>query len=128
MQSECTVLKVCYVLVYSFTKPSVAILISQTSFVLCLQTKGKAKSNDKLWCYGQSNKSLNLELSPLFTCKISRLANYQNLSNFKSSSKWEITFVDSLSTTLVCRINRWFISSIMENRLEYWWLKTNTFY
>ena len=37
-------------------------------------------SNDKLWCYVQSNSLFNSELSPSFTCKILRLGNYQNVS------------------------------------------------
>ena len=38
------------------------------------------KVNVKLWCYVQSNSSLYLESSPLFTCKISRLGNKLNTS------------------------------------------------
>ena len=36
--------------------------------------------NDNHWCYEQRNSSFKSELSPLCTCKISRLGNYQNLS------------------------------------------------
>ena len=38
------------------------------------------RSTGKLWCYKEINGLFNLELSPLFTCKISRLGNYQKLS------------------------------------------------
>ena len=38
------------------------------------------RSNDKLWCYEQINCAFNSELSSLFTCKISRLGNYQHHS------------------------------------------------
>ena len=76
-------------------------------------------SNDKLWCYGESNKSFNSQSSPLFTCKISRLGNYKKpelSAIFKGYSNWEIAFVVSLSVTLLCTydvLQRCFSS--------YWW-------
>ena len=44
------------------------------------------KSSYNLWCYEQRNFSFTLESSPLVTCEVSRLGNYQNPS-FKQFSK-----------------------------------------
>ena len=44
---------------------------------------------------------------------------------FKSCSKWEMTFVDSLSVTFLCGINKWFIYNILENRPDFQVLKNN---
>ena len=42
--------------------------------------------NNKFWSYEERNSSFNSESSSQFTCKISRLANHQNLS-YKQFSK-----------------------------------------
>ena len=52
------------------------------------------RSNDKRWCYGKRNSSSNSESSPLFTCRIPRLGNYQNLSykhkELQTEQEWKL--------------------------------------
>ena len=75
----------------------------------------------ELWLTVQRNSSFNSESSPLVSCKISRLGNYQNMS-YKQFLKWEITFVVSLSVTF---INKLFIYNITKNRPDFQVAKNN---
>ena len=75
-----------------------------------------------LWCSEQSNSSFSSESSSLFTCKISRLGNYQNLSYtlFKKLLKMGDNFVKLLFMIWWHGIN--YLYKITSESAS-WWIK-----
>ena len=85
---------------------------------------------DMVLIYVQSISLFNLELSPLFTCKISRLGNYQNLSYKQFSKviqnrKLLLLWTRCLWCWCAASTNDLYIILIMENRSDFHVVKNN---
>ena len=76
------------------------ILIAFEDYHTCAENRIKSgdksqRSNDKIWYYEHNNSSFNLESSPPFTCKISKLGSYRQRV-YKSNFPFESPFWESL--------------------------------